>query len=168
MQTQKGTNGVSTTGVTTIFIFFETGTLWVLPLTYFDLPKSARAYLFPQSVNTHYFCSGPISVAQFVRNQQSGSTGAAAGAEERCCCIMILINNDTYTNATTTNQHNTTNNITTSYYTYLNILLSVPPEEPESAAAAAAALRDRPRGRAAGRLGAARGAPCYVFMAAMN
>ena len=32
----------------------------VLPLTYFHLPKSARAYLFPQSVKIHYFCSGPI------------------------------------------------------------------------------------------------------------
>ena len=27
------------------------------------LPKSARAYLFPQSVKTRYFCSGPISVS---------------------------------------------------------------------------------------------------------
>ena len=34
----------------------------MLPLTYFYLPKSARAYLFPQSVKTHYFCSGPVSV----------------------------------------------------------------------------------------------------------
>ena len=32
------------------------------PLTYFYLPKSARAYLFPQFVKIHYFCSGPISV----------------------------------------------------------------------------------------------------------
>ena len=48
-----------------IFIFFDRGTLWVLPLTYFYfcLPKSARAYIFPQYVNIHYFCSGPISVA---------------------------------------------------------------------------------------------------------
>ena len=37
---------------------FLTGTFWVLPLTYFYIPKSARAYLFPQSVETHYFCSG--------------------------------------------------------------------------------------------------------------
>ena len=41
---------------------FLTGTFWVLPLTYFDIPKSARAYLFSQSVKIHYFCSGPISV----------------------------------------------------------------------------------------------------------
>ena len=56
--TRKGTNGVSTNGVTAIFSFL-TGTFWVLPLTYFTLPKSARAYLFPQSVEIHYFCSGP-------------------------------------------------------------------------------------------------------------
>ena len=43
-------------------MFVDRGTFWVLPLTYFYLPKSARAYLFPQSVKNHYFCSGPISV----------------------------------------------------------------------------------------------------------
>ena len=58
----KGTNGVSTNGVTASSMLFDTGTFWVLPLTYFHLPKSARAYRFLQSVETHYFCSGPISV----------------------------------------------------------------------------------------------------------
>ena len=43
-------------------ISFDRGTFRVLPLAYFSLPKSARAYLFPQSVNMHYFCSCPISV----------------------------------------------------------------------------------------------------------
>ena len=43
-------------------ICFLTGTFWVLPLTYIYLPNSARAYLFPQSVKVHYFCSSPISV----------------------------------------------------------------------------------------------------------
>ncbi len=43
---RKGTNGVSTNGVTANFMFFDRGTFWVLPLTYFYLPKSARAYLF--------------------------------------------------------------------------------------------------------------------------
>ena len=61
-RSRKGTNGVSTNGVTANFMFFDRGTFWVLPLTYFYLPKSARAYLFPQSVKIHYFCSGPISV----------------------------------------------------------------------------------------------------------
>ena len=59
---RKGRNGVSTNGVTATFMFFDRVNLWVLPLTYFYLPKSARVYLFPQSVKIHYFCSGPISV----------------------------------------------------------------------------------------------------------
>ena len=59
---RRGTNGVSTNGVTATLMFFERGAFWVLPLTYFYLPKSARAYLFPQSVKTHYLYSDPISV----------------------------------------------------------------------------------------------------------
>ena len=43
-------------------MFFDGGTFWVLPLTYFNLPKSARAYPFPRSVNNIYFCCGPVSV----------------------------------------------------------------------------------------------------------
>ena len=38
------------------------GTFGVLALTYFYIPKSARAYLFPQPVKTCYFCSGPVCV----------------------------------------------------------------------------------------------------------
>ena len=61
--TRKGTTGVSTNGVTAIiFMFFDRGTLCVLPLTYFYLPKSARAYLFPQCVKIYYFCNVTISV----------------------------------------------------------------------------------------------------------
>ena len=59
---RKGTNGVSTNGVIANFMMFDRGTLWVLALTYCCLPKSARAYLFLQSVDISYFCSGPISV----------------------------------------------------------------------------------------------------------
>ena len=59
---RKGTNGLSTNGVTANFVFFDRGTFGALPLTYFYLPKSARAYLFPQSVKIPYICSGPISV----------------------------------------------------------------------------------------------------------
>ena len=59
----KGTNGVSTNGVTAdSMISFDRGTFGVLPLTYFYLPKSGRAYLFSQSVKNIYLCSGPISV----------------------------------------------------------------------------------------------------------
>ena len=59
---RKGTNGVSTNGVTAKFMCFDRGTFCVLPLTYFYIPKSARAYLFPQSVKINYFCSCPFSV----------------------------------------------------------------------------------------------------------
>ena len=63
---RKGTNGVSTNGVTANFMFFDRGTFWVLPLTYFHIPKSARAYLFPRSVKIRYFCSQtPISLYPF-------------------------------------------------------------------------------------------------------
>ena len=48
---------------------FLTGTLWALPLTCFYLPQSAMAYLFHQSVKTHYLCSGPLVLTPFVRNQ---------------------------------------------------------------------------------------------------
>ena len=43
-------------------VFVYKGLFWVLPLTYIYLPKSASAYLFPQSARIHYFCSGPITV----------------------------------------------------------------------------------------------------------
>ena len=43
-------------------MFFDRGTFWVLLSTYLYLPKSARAYRFPQSVKICYFCSGPICV----------------------------------------------------------------------------------------------------------
>ena len=56
---RKGTNGVSTNGVTANLMFFDRGTFWVVPLTYFYLPKSARAYLFPQHVKIHYFLRRP-------------------------------------------------------------------------------------------------------------
>ena len=50
------------------------GTFWVLPLTQFDIHKSARAYLVPQSVKTHCFCSGPISVDAAENCTALGST----------------------------------------------------------------------------------------------
>ena len=47
-QPPKVTNGVSTNGVTANVVFFDRVTFRVLPLTYFYLPKSDRAYLFPK------------------------------------------------------------------------------------------------------------------------
>ena len=58
---RKGQNGVSTNGVAANLMFSDRGTFGVLPLTYFCLPKIARAYLFLQPVDGIYFSSGPIS-----------------------------------------------------------------------------------------------------------
>ena len=44
--TRKGTNVVGTNGVTANLMLLDRGTFWALPLNYFYLPKSARAYLF--------------------------------------------------------------------------------------------------------------------------
>ena len=50
----------------------DRGPFLVLPLTYFYLPKSARVYLLPQSVKSHYLCSGPISVDPILSAAQVG------------------------------------------------------------------------------------------------
>ena len=86
LEDRKGTNGVSANGVTANFMFFDGGTFWVPPLTSFYVPKSARVYLFPQSVEIHYFCSGPID--PFVRNQGESVTQlatATSAAALECC-----------------------------------------------------------------------------------
>ena len=68
--TRKGTNAVSTNGVTAICMFFDRGTFWVLPLSHFYIPKRARAHLFPQSVKQIItFAAAPLVLATFVRNQ---------------------------------------------------------------------------------------------------
>ena len=64
----KGQMGSALIGSLHLFILFDRGTFWVLPLTYFYIPRSVRAYLFPQSVNIHYFCSGPIRVVFWWRD----------------------------------------------------------------------------------------------------
>ena len=91
---RKGTNGVSGALQKSCIL---TGTSWVLLLTYFYLPKSARAYPFPQSGKTHCFCSGPVSVdplrpqsrrarrrrslEEAAAHRQRRAGGLAAGAE---------------------------------------------------------------------------------------
>ena len=57
---RKGTDGVSTNGVTANLVFFDRGTFRGLPLTYLYIPRRARAYLFPKSDKIVYLCSGPI------------------------------------------------------------------------------------------------------------
>ena len=42
--------------------WFLTGTFWSLPLTYFCLPKSARAYRFPNPSKLITFAAAPFSV----------------------------------------------------------------------------------------------------------
>ena len=66
---RKGTNGVSTNGVTANFMFFERGTFWVLPLIYCYLPKSAGAFLFPNLSKFITFAAAPVVLTPFVRNQ---------------------------------------------------------------------------------------------------
>ena len=89
----KGRMGSALTGSLRISCFFDRGTFWVLPLTYFYLPQSA----FPQSVKIHYFCSGPIGVdpirAQPRPSRRSGPWGGrlpASGSRSYC--------NDSYCN----------------------------------------------------------------------
>ena len=66
---------------------FLTGIFGVLPLTYFDIPRSARAYLFPQSVKNHCFCSGTILVlTPFVRNQGWCTAGPGSSASSGTSC----------------------------------------------------------------------------------
>ena len=48
---RKGTNGVSTSGVTAISRFCDRGTFGVIPVTFFYIPQGARGCLFPQSFN---------------------------------------------------------------------------------------------------------------------
>ena len=68
--TRKGTNEVSTNEVAANVMFLLTeGPFGVLPLTYAYLHKSARAYLFPQSVKLITFAAAPLVVTPFVRNQ---------------------------------------------------------------------------------------------------
>ena len=69
---RKGTDGVSANGVTANFMVLDRGTFWALPLTCFYVPRSARAYLFPQSVERIYFCSGPISVDPICPQPKAG------------------------------------------------------------------------------------------------
>ena len=49
---RKGANGVNTSGLAANLMFLTEGLFWVLPLIYFYLLKSARAYLF----HTYTYC----------------------------------------------------------------------------------------------------------------
>ena len=59
----KGRMGSALMGSLQVSCFLTEGPFGhSLPFTYFNLPKSARVYRFPQAVKIRYWCSGPISV----------------------------------------------------------------------------------------------------------
>ena len=64
--------GSAPMGPPRITAFVDRGTFRILLLTYFYLPKSARAYLFPKTVETRYFVQRPYFRAEpiFVRDQK--------------------------------------------------------------------------------------------------
>ena len=66
---RKGANGVSTNGVTANLMFFDRGTFWVLSVTYFYLPKRARAYLFPNLSKLITFAAAPLVLTLVVHNE---------------------------------------------------------------------------------------------------
>ena len=55
----KGQLGSALMGSLQIACLLTEGPFGYSRLTYFYLPRSARAYLFPQSVKTHYFLQRP-------------------------------------------------------------------------------------------------------------
>ena len=95
----KGQNGVSINGVTANFMLFDRGTFWSLPFTYY-LPKSARAYLFPQSVKFITFAAAPLVLTVFVRNQMDHwlpdgvrTNGAFTEGQKRNTFLQLFVFN---------------------------------------------------------------------------
>ena len=64
-------------------MLFDRELFWVLPLTYFYLPKSARAYLFPQSVKFITFAAAALALTPAVRNQIVVSSRFRSPTSER-------------------------------------------------------------------------------------
>ena len=76
----KGQMGSALMGSLQFFMFFDRGSFGYS--TYFYLPRSARAYLFPHSVKIRYLCGGPISVDPI--RPQPRTTSSRTG-RRRCC-----------------------------------------------------------------------------------
>ena len=87
---RKGTNGVSTNGVTAKFMFFDRD-FWGTPVDLLYLPKSARAYIFPQSVRIHYFCSGPSSVDPICPQPISGRAEVVGSAADGVALVIVIV-----------------------------------------------------------------------------
>ena len=91
---RKETDGVSTNGITAILYVFWQRDLLGTPVNLLYLPKSARAYLFPQSLKNNYVCCGPISVDPVCPQPNEGWNHSR---QERSCwdhsimMIMIII-----------------------------------------------------------------------------
>ena len=70
-------------------MFFDRGSFWVLPLTYFYLPRKCQGVLFPQSIKIITFAAAPLVLSPFVRNQDArGRQGKqpGPGARRRASC----------------------------------------------------------------------------------
>ena len=79
---EKQQMGSALMGLLHFCVFFDRGTFQLLSLTYFYLPKSARAYLFPRSVKFITSAAAPVVLTPFVRNQQ-GPGGTT--------CLTLLV-----------------------------------------------------------------------------
>ena len=63
--------GSALMGSLQISMWFDRGTFWVLPLTYFCLPKGARTYLFFHNLSKLMtFAAAPLVLTPFVRNRR--------------------------------------------------------------------------------------------------
>ena len=88
MSFRKGTNGVSTNGVTANFMFLDRGTFWALPLTYiFIIPKVPGCTFFPKLSKFITFAAAPFVLTPLVRNQNS----LAQGSESREQIVHVLL-----------------------------------------------------------------------------
>ena len=67
---RKGTNGVSTNGVTANSVFLDRGTFWVLPLTTLVFAKVPGRTFSPNLSKLITFAAAPLVLTPFVRNQK--------------------------------------------------------------------------------------------------
>ena len=80
---RKGTNGVSTNGVTAnvMLLTYFLGTAFNLPL----YSQKWQGVPFPQSVKINYFCSGPIWLSVAGRGEGAAARGGRFPAVPRPC-----------------------------------------------------------------------------------
>ena len=67
---QRGTNGVSTSGVTANLMLFDRGTFWGTPVSLLLSPQKCQGVLFsPNLSKIISFAAAPLVLTPFVRNQ---------------------------------------------------------------------------------------------------